>query len=270
MLPIGVLDTGAGGLSVVRAIRECMPHEDIHYFADTAHVPYGIKSPELITHLAVKMAKRLVDLSSCKLLVVACHTISVWCLAEIERAVKIPVIGMVEPSVAGLAKLVAARAPQSIGVLSTKATLDSRVYHKSWPHIDPRGETRLVEHACGPMVSLVEEDVDDNDAENILKHFLPEKIKDADMLLLGCTHFSALITPIKRVVNPSCMIVDAGALAADSASLHLANTSMLSEGTHAGRLTVYVTDNRERFQIIARRFMDDALLIELLRDYARS
>src|SRR5580704_12784757 len=100
--PIAVLDSGVGGLSVVSAISRIRPEENIHYFADTAHLPYGIKSPQLIKYLSLRMAKKLVDLSSCKMLVVACHTISAWCLEEIRGLVGIPVIGMVEPSIRGL------------------------------------------------------------------------------------------------------------------------------------------------------------------------
>jgi glutamate racemase len=269
--PIGVMDSGAGGLSVVKAIKRALPYENIHYFADTAHLPYGIKSPEFIKYLALKMARHLVALSSCKMLVVACHTISVWWLREIEQALGIPVIGMVNPSIDGLKDVIAKKPVKSVGILSTKATVNSKVYEKVWPLIDIHSQVARIEHASGPLVSLVEEtDLTSSDLKIVLDYFLPQSIKMCDALLIGCTHFSALIPSLSKMLKPSCHIVDAADFVASHVHNTLGNASMLSNSDKPHKLIAYISDNKERFQIIARRFIEDELIVKELRDYART
>lgn len=246
--PIAVLDSGAGGLSVVRAIRNLSPLEDIYYFADTKNLPYGIKSPELIKKLALDLAKKAVEISNCRLLVIACHTISVTCLNEIQKSVNVPVIGMVDPSLLGLKELLAKDQIKQVGVISTKATVLSGVYKKLGPS--------MVEHAAGPLVSLVEDsDLDEHELTKVLQFLLPKSIKECDALLIGCTHFSALIDCLKQVLKPSCFIVDA----ADILALMLKNDHKLFGGQKI--LKIFVSDNPERFQITARRFMKEELSI---------
>ncbi len=270
--PIAVLDTGAGGLSIVRALRELLPREDIHYFADTAHFPYGIKSPELIRHLAIKMARRVFELSSCKMLVVACHTISTWSLGEIADILPIPVVGMVAPTVDGLTKLLKSRREIStMGIISTKATVMSGAYRHAWPAIDPCRRVKLVEQPAGSLVSLVEEpDVDFATIKAITEQFLPTSIKESDALLIGCTHFAALMPMLKDILRPGCLMIDGAIFAADACKEQVERASLLNRDTVRGSLVAYVSDNPQRFQIIARRFMEEAFPVEWLRDYARS
>lgn len=270
--PIAVLDSGAGGLSVVSALRRVMPHEAIHYFADTAHFPYGTKSPELITHLARRMARTLKDLSSCKLLVVACHTISTWCLKEIESDLGIPVVGMVMPSIAGLRSLIETNdALRSVGIISTKATVLSRAYQRAWSIIDPHARATLTEHPAGMLVNLVEEpDIDFSTIATMVDYVLPPSIKESDAVLIGCTHFSALYGALAAVLKPQCHVVDASVFAANAVVTMLSEQGLLNLAQTKRPIVAYVSDNPERFQIIARRFIEEHLMIEWLRNYARS
>jgi glutamate racemase len=270
--PIAVLDSGAGGLSVVNALRTLMPHEEIHYFADTAHLPYGTKSPELINYLALKMARRLHELSQCKVVVVACHTISTWCLAQISQALKIPVIGMVEPSIAGLRCVVRNRPHiRSVGIISTKATILSRAYQRAWPSIDPQGNIALFEQPSGPLVSLVEEpDIDFRSITSLVGQFLSSAIKESDAVLIGCTHFNALVPVLTQVLKPSCHIVDSAIFAAHSTRDVLDAHNQHNPHREKKTVVAYVSDNPERFQIIARRFIEENLIIEWLRKYVQS
>jgi glutamate racemase len=266
-LPIAVIDTGAGGLSVVQAIRRLLPNEDVHYYADTANLPYGIKSPELIHHLALKMAKRVQEISSCKIFVIACHTISVWCIQDIEQALGVPIVGMVEPSLRGLQLLVADQRISSIGILSTKATLNSGVYRNAWPSINSERKVKLVEQASGMLVSLVEEgEVSALEQEFILNHFLCDEIKQCDALLIGCTHFSALVPALAKVLKPNCAIVDAADFTAEAVRKIVNKLSDNSLGM--GQLTVSVSDNQERFLNIARVFIQEELSVNLVKDYS--
>lgn len=269
-LPIAVFDTGAGGLSVVNILRSLLPHEDIYYFADTANLPYGIKSPELISHLSLKMVKKIVEISSCKMLVIACHTVSVWCLKEIQQSLSIPVVGMVEPSILGLKQLIASKKLASVGILSTKATLMSKTYRSLWPSIDPKNHIALVEHASSPLVSLVEEegDLDPGEIVPIINQFIPTAIKQCDALLIGCTHFSALKQGLKRVCKPGCDIVDGALLAAQFTKDLLLNQDLLNPNESLGNFKVYISDNKERFIFIAKRFIKDELLVTLMAPYS--
>ena len=270
--PIAVLDSGAGGLSVVHALRAVLPHEELHYFADTAHLPYGTKSPQLIKYLALKMARKLRELSQCKVLVVACHTISTWCLEDIANALKIPVIGMVAPSIDGLRHLVDNR-PQltSVGIISTKATILSHAYQRAWPSIDPRGRIALFEQPSGPLVSLVEEtDIDFGTITSLVAQFLSPAIKESDAVLIGCTHFNALVPVLTKILKPDCHMVDSAIFAAHATKALLDEHNQLNLCDEKKPVVAYVSDNPERFQIIARRFIEENLVIEWLRNYARS
>jgi glutamate racemase len=263
--PIAVLDTGVGGLSVVAALRKLAPGEHIHYFADTAHLPYGLKSPELIKFLGFRAARTLVELAKPKILVIACHTISVWCLEKLSQELDIPVVGMLQPSIEGLKKLVAKHSYEQLGIISTKATLSSQAFRSAWEYISPANATQLQELACGPLVSLVEEGAcSPQEMHIILNGLLPQAIKSVDALLIGCTHFSALVPALKQILKSSAHIIDA----ADLVTQHVINK--LKEDTKLeldknGSIQTYVSDNPERFLQVAPKFTAESMKIELIR-----
>jgi glutamate racemase len=267
--PIAILDTGAGGLSVARALRALAPREEIHYYADYANLPYGLKSIELIRYLAYNAANTLVKRSSCKILVIACHTISVCCdLAKMSAEFKVPVLGMMSPSIEGLARIVPEKDWRSFGIISTKATLDSGVYRQNWPMINKKSSCELAELASGPLVSLVEEGVrGEEELYLIISGLLTKTIKEADAVLLGCTHFSALTPIIKRVLRPDAEVIDAGELVAAEVLLKLEGQGDLSRAA-LGAIKAYVSDNPNRFNEVAKRFTDEPMSIELIRDRA--
>lgn len=261
---IAVLDTGAGGLSVVRAIRNLAPYEPICYFADYAHLPYGLKSPELIRNLAEKAATRLVSLCDCKMLVIACHTISVLLdLEQLSQKLKVPIIGMLEPSLLGLKKIFEQKHFQNFGIVSTRATLNSGIYRKFW-HNTCLKNSNLSEHACGPLVSLVEENISgEEELTIILSGLLPKVIKNADAVLLGCTHFSALKHIFKKVLAPHALIIDAGELAASEVLLTLEAQGELYRGEWQP-IRAFVSDNKERFISVAPHFIEESLMVTLV------
>lgn len=261
--PIAVLDTGAGGLSVVAALRAIAPWEEIYYFADYAHLPYGLKSPELIRRLALEAVETLVKLSQCKMLVIACHTISVWCLEEIQASLSIPVMGMLEPSIKGLHNYVKKHPLQSLGIISTKATLQSGAYRRFWPTISVH--TNLVEQACGPLVSLIEEGaVSPAQLQVIVSQLLADDIKNADAVMIGCTHFSALIPILRTVLKPNCAIIDAAHFVSDQVYQDLKESHQLADRHHKMPIKAYVSDNPERFLNVAQSFIGEKLEIKLV------
>lgn len=265
--PIAVMDTGVGGLSVVNVLHKLAPREELHYFADTAHLPYGIKSPELIKKLALEMAQKLVEQAKPKALVVACHTISVWYLDELAQRLGIPVMGMVKPSLRGLKPIVADHSFKNFGILSTKATVTSGVYRTGWPMVDQKMEVRLWEHASGPLVSLVEEgELSEEDLVIIAGRLLPDEVKKCDGLLIGCTHFSILKPVFKRIFKPSCLLIDAADLVVAELLGMLESENALSTNDPKSGVKVYVSDNPERFLKIAPGFIRCPLDVELVRN----
>jgi glutamate racemase len=263
--PIAVLDTGVGGLSVVKALRNMAPDEVIHYFADTAYLPYGLKSPEFIKFLGLRAARALVKHVRPKILVIACHTISVWCLKELEDELKIPVVAMLEPSINGLKKLIYSHAYARVAIISTKATLSSGAYSKAWNFIDPTHKSTLIEHACSPLVSLIEEGfAEKKELHMIIDSLLPQAIKEANALLLGCTHFSALTPVLTTILRPGAHIIDAAYLVAAAVIEKLKEDNILAQNSQ-GFIKGYVSDNPERFLDIAKLFINEPLSIEVMR-----
>lgn len=264
--PIAVFDTGAGGLSVVKALRAKMPHEEIHYYADYAHLPYGLKSPELIKHLANKAIDKLHQLSAPKTLIIACHTVSVWCLSDLQARFSIPIIGMLEPAILGLRDFLARHKVENFGIISTKATLQSGAYRNAWTTIDPASKTKLLEQACGPLVNLIEESMNSKDLALIVEHLLSAKIKKADALMLGCTHFSALVPVLRKILKKNCVIIDAAHFVAEKLSHNLAQANTLSTSTDTKPIRVFVSDNPERFLSVAPSFIDEELTTTLVSE----
>lgn len=265
---IAVLDTGAGGLSVVSYLRKKAPLEKIVYFADYAHLPYGLKSPELIKHLAHKACARLAELSECKIMLIACHTISVLCLKDLQKQFNFPVIGMLEPSILGLKNYFIENQLKSFGIISTKATLSSGAYKKAWSQIDPKGNTKLIEQACGTLVSLVEECSSSGEQlKTIIDMLLNDDIKQVEALMVGCTHFSALIPQLKAVQKPGCSIVDAADFVSSFVLDYLQKSQEACDHKTPSSIKAFVSDNPERFQNVAKSFMSEALEVELVKDW---
>ena len=255
--PICVLDTGVGGLSVVNALRKLANKEQIYYFADTANLPYGYKSPDLIKKLAKNIITTALTNSDCKLLVIACHTITVVCqkeLEELQKEFKIPIITMLKPSIVGLEKIILDNNLTSLSIVSTKATFDSQAYKKGLSHLP----IKLYEKAVSSLVSLVEENCfDESQLITILDNMLPKDIKNSDALLLGCTHFSALKNIFKTICKENCLIIDAANLVAQEVMQSLESLNLLSKYPTMLSPKAFVSDNPQRFSQAAKQFIHD-------------
>lgn len=263
-LPIAIVDSGAGGLSVAHALRRSLPRENICYYGDTANLPYGLKSSKLIRELSMDLAQRAVVDSCAKLLVVACHTISALCLDDLQRVVSVPVIGMVEPTKRGLKNILRHHPYKSIGILSTNATYSSHVYRHAWADITDGRCVELMEYPCGILVSLVEE-VDllsTGDLSIILTHVLPSSLRCCEGLVLGCTHFSALKDHIQQMLPDGATVIDGADFVADEVQNRL-NEMEMFKTTGTGWIKAKVTDNPDRFKVVARRFITEELSMEL-------
>jgi glutamate racemase len=267
-LPIGVFDSGVGGLTVLKALREAMPHEDLVYLGDTARLPYGTKSPASISRYACQ-ATALLQQRNIKLLVVACNTASAVALEALRKQMDpLPVIGVVEP---GASAAVAARPGGRHLVLATEATVRLGAYRAALLSRDP-GAT-VTELACELLVSLAEEGWNDGAiAESIALRYLSELADDArhpESVILGCTHFPLLRDTFAAVFDDGTSIVDSASTTAAAANRLLAELSLANDDGNVGKLALLATDGATRFARVGGQFLghdlghDDIEVVDL-------
>jgi glutamate racemase len=247
--PIGVFDSGIGGLTVLQALVELMPREDFIYLGDTARLPYGTKSNEVIIRYSRENTEFLLA-KGIKLLVVACNTASAVALEEIARATIVPVIGVIEP---GARAAIKASRSGKIGVIGTEATIASGAYTRMIQRLRPRAE--IYTRACPLLVPLVEEGWTDNRiAEQTVAHYLGS-LKDSgiDTLLLGCTHYPLLRGLFGRLMGRGVRLVDSATATAAAVRERLSELGLVRREGH-GHQSFFVTETPERFIRVGRRF----------------
>jgi glutamate racemase len=259
--PIGVFDSGIGGLTVLKALVELLPHEDFIYLGDTARLPYGTKSREVIAQYSRENTGFLLA-KGIKMLVIACNTSSAIALEEIARDTVVPVIGVIEP---GARAAVQASRSGKIGVIGTEATIASGAYTHIIQRL--RAGAEIYTRACPLLVPLVEEGWTEGEvAERTVAYYL-ESLKQSgiDTLLLGCTHYPLLASLFGRVLGPRVRLVDSASATAAAVRARLGALGLLRrEGR--GRLGFFVTEAPDRFVRVGRRFLgpqvDSAVRIE--------
>lgn len=254
--PIGVFDSGLGGLSVVHHLRQLLPHEDIVYFGDTARIPYGTKSRPTVVQFALETAGFLLRFEP-KLVVAACNTASALALDVLARELPLPVIGVVEPgarAAVGLAK------GRPLAVIGTEATIASGAYLKAIRALAP--DQPVIARACPLFVPLVEEGRDDDDEIVRLaveKYLGPLRAQDVRAIVLGCTHYPLLRAAIAACLGPEVDIVDSGRETSLAVQQHLAQQDGLCRQTAAGTMRCYVSDNPARFRQVGSRFLNETI-----------
>lgn len=250
---IGVFDSGMGGLTVVKSIVESMPDENIIYFGDTAHVPYGTRSKEQITEYVLNDVKFL-NTFDIKAIVIACNTADSIAREKVEELYDLPVFGVVEPA---SKKAAETTKNNKIGIIATNATVNSGAYEKNIGRFNPNAE--VFSEACPLLVPLVEEGrfkKGDNVIEKVLTEYLePLKEKGIDTLVLGCTHYPLLYDIIADIM-PDVNIISSSVAAAEVLKKNLCSNDMLS-GTEGSERKYFVSDNAEYFEGLAKIFMGD-------------
>lgn len=251
-LPIGVFDSGVGGLTVLKAIQDALPNENLIYLGDTARLPYGTKSPASIERYATQAAAKLHE-QGIKLLVVACNTASAVALDALREAMApLPVVGVVDP---GAIAAVEACAGGSHLVLATEATVRLGAYSRAIAERDPAAEVR--ELACEMLVSLAEEGWSDGDiARAIVRRYLDEANGDEpDTIILGCTHFPLLKDTIRDVADRNVTLVDSASTTAGVVSAALASDGAERQSSEPGTLRLLATDGATRFARVGGQFL---------------
>ncbi|MBV9864476.1 MAG: glutamate racemase [Abitibacteriaceae bacterium] len=212
---IGIRDSGVGGLTVARRVRQALPNATLLYFADTAHVPYGDRPPHEVRHFALSISQFLID-QGAQIIVFACNTSSAYALDQARHRFNNPIVGMIEP---GARAAVAASSGGTIGVLATQATVDSQVYTRSLARLKPG--TPCLEIGCPEFVPLVEsEQTHSQAAYRASQHYLQPLLEaKADTIILGCTHYPLLLPLLREVAPHVCFVDPAEAVAAEVGAL---------------------------------------------------
>lgn len=249
--PIGIFDSGVGGLTVVGKIEKVLPREEIVYFGDTARVPYGTKSKETVTRFSVENVEFLMA-HDVKLVVVACNTASSLSLDFLKRCFRVPIIGVIGPGARGA---VSSTRNNRIGVVGTNATVSSGAYEKAIRKINPRAA--VFAQSCPLFVPLVEEGWTDKDvARTIAGIYLKSlKTKRIDTLILGCTHYPMLKDVIKKVLGANVLLVDSAAEVAKEARDLLDTSGLLNNSGAKGGQKFFVSDEPGRFIKMGEKFL---------------
>ena len=248
---LGFFDSGVGGLTVVRAVQELLPHEDIVYLGDTARLPYGSKSPQTIRQFADEDVRFLLT-KQVKAIVVACNTATAHALPNLLAQYRVPIIGVIEP---GVEAALADPATERVGIIATHGTIRSHAYQ----HALAQRRTGLIIHGqpAPLLVPFIEENWIDHPAiKLVLKAYLDPLVdKGIDTLMLACTHYPLLIPVLRELLPPEIRLVDSATTCAQHLKKELTRLELLAPPDGEGRLSIYLTDLSEQFEALARQFL---------------
>jgi len=260
--PLGVFDSGIGGLTVARAVFERLPHESVIYFGDTARVPYGPKSPDTVRRYAGEILTYLLG-REVKALVVACNTISAQALDYLAERSPVPLVGVIEP---GARAAVDATRSGNIGVIGTAGTIASGAYERAIKRLRPGAA--VCARACPLFVPLVEEGWFDHPATELIAREYLEPLRRAgvDVVVLGCTHYPLLKPLLARVLGPDVTLVDSAEETARVVAQDLAQRNLAADPSQHPTHRFVVSDDEPHFRKVGARFLGEKLQhIEVVR-----
>lgn len=255
--PIGIFDSGLGGLTVAHAIFERLPHDSTIYFGDTARVPYGPKSPDTVRRYSLEILAWLLQ-QGVKAIVIACNTSTAHAIEALQAASPVPVIGVIEPG--ARAAVLAARG-RPIGVIGTAGTIGSGAYQRAISRLAPN--TEVVVAPCPLLVPLVEEGWFDHPATMLVaqQYLTPLKLQGVGTLVLGCTHYPLLKALLQRVMGPGVDLIDSAEATAGAVEAALQERGLHASAGRPGGAThrFAVSDDPERFLSVGARFLGGRL-----------
>jgi glutamate racemase len=249
--PIGIFDSGIGGLTVVKKIFENLPNENIIYFGDTARVPYGSKSNQTVVEYSIQNTKFLLK-KNVKMVVVACNTASSVALDVLRNEFNVPIIGMIEP---GSKTALNNTKNNHIGVIGTNATINNKAYSHRLKKLN--NKIKVYESACPLFVPLAEEGWTNHKAAQLIANEYLKKFKEheIDTLILGCTHYPILNDIIQKSVGKKVKLIDSGTSAAIEVNNLLEALDLRNDSKRKGNHQFYVSDVPRKFQEVAERFL---------------
>lgn len=254
--PIGVFDSGVGGLTIVRELWRRLPSESVIYFGDTARVPYGHKAPATIRRYA-REASAFLLAHDVKMIVIACNTATAHAVDELCRTVDVPIVGVIEP---GARTAVQATQSGRIGVVGTNGTVKSGAYDRAIRHHLPRA--RVYAQPCPLFVPLVEEGWAEHQATRLVAedYLRPLQETDIDVLIMGCTHYPLLRSTLAAVLGPVITLVDSAAETASDVHEILTRNRALRGDDDPPEHAFFVSDSPIRFREISRIFLGDGMV----------
>ncbi len=258
--PIGIFDSGVGGLTVAKEIKRLLPHENLIYFGDTKHLPYGEKSREAIIGYSTKIAQFLLD-NNCKAIVIACNSATANALSEILELVdgSVPVIDVINP----VAEKVAYEIHNNVGVIATKATVNSGLYKKS---IRKHNKFIKVDELATPLlVPAIEEGFKNHPITHaiIYNYLSNSKLKNIETLILGCTHYPLLIDEVKQYYGNRVRVIDSPNIVANQLKIILEKHDLLNPNNPNPDYHFYLSDITKNFEKISKKFFGKSIELQL-------
>jgi glutamate racemase len=249
--PIGVFDSGIGGLTVVKQLMAQLPCENLVYFGDTARIPYGTKSEEIIRRFALEDSFYLLD-KAVKIIVVACNTASAIAVSMLKEIFNIPVTGVIQPGAEAAANL---SRNGKIGIIGTAATIRSDNYKEEILRVG--NDKQIISQACPLFVPLVEEGLIEDEATYLIaRRYLQSIVENkVDTLVLGCTHYPLLVNVLQKIVGPNVRLIDSGVETTKTVKKILFENQLLADRNQVPFHRFYLSDMPYKFQDIAERFL---------------
>jgi len=255
--PIGLFDSGVGGLTVARAIARRLPNEDILYFGDTAHLPYGEKSPDLIRKFSLEIANHLIK-KGAKIIVIACNSASAIAYEFLSKQLDVPVFNVIDPIVQELEKYQS----QSIGIWGTRATINSNVYQEKLNKLLPKAQIRST--ATPLLVPLIEENLlKGNITESLIKYYLDKsQVNHLNHLVLACTHYPLIASQISKQLKSQVTLLRTPSIVADHLEIELKRLQLLKKNSSLTNYHFSVSDITPTFKEIGKIFFGTGINLE--------
>ncbi|GEK92156.1 glutamate racemase [Alkalibacterium kapii] len=249
--PIGLLDSGVGGLTVLKAVKKRLPEESFIYIGDTKRCPYGNRTREEIITYTLEMVQFLIE-KNVKMIVIACNTATAHALEIVRKKVSIPVMGVVKP---GSKEAVGTSSSKEIGVLATVSTVDSKFYDQSLLSEDKQVKVKSL--ACPEFVDIVEDNAyETQKAKRMVENKLADfKTEDMDTVILGCTHFPLLATFIQETLGESITLIDSGAVTSNAVKKVLLDNKLEAKNNRPAYMHIFTTGPEEIFRMIVEKWL---------------
>lgn len=255
--PIGMFDSGVGGMTVFKEIASVMPNEDIIYIGDTASFPYGSKSKETIVQLTKKRIQELVQMNA-KLIVIACGTATSQAIEEVKKEFEVPIIGIIEPTV----KYVKKKNFKQVGVIATVGTIRSNGWKKAL--LNEVKDINIQNRACALLAPMAEEGWTENEIAKLTIHEYLKNFKNIDALILGCTHYPLFKEIIVNELKPETEVINTGEMVSKEVENYIQKNKIENEVNHKANYKIYLTDTECNFLNVAKELLKDDKITQII------
>lgn len=253
--PIGMFDSGVGGITVFKEIKNALPNEDIIYIGDTASFPYGSKSKETIIELTKRRIEELIE-KNVKLIVIACGTATSQALEEVKNLFRIPIIGIIHPTV----EYIKEKKFKNIGVIATTGTIRSKGWQKAIE--EEIGKCVVINKACPLLAPMAEEGWTENEIAKLTIHEYLKDMKNIEALILGCTHYPLFQKFILEELDKDTQVINTGIMVAEEVKRYIRQNEMQNEKEGKSNYRIFLTDVESNFIEVASKLLKDDAMIQ--------